>query len=115
MTRILSPVLVAALLSAPVAAQDAGKGPSLDMPPDIARAFKRKPEEAPPVGFVFLEAYIALEPDGFPPKGIEVQHRKLGACPLIRLTVPVERVNELQALLQSMAPTPGRRCTVHKF
>jgi hypothetical protein len=110
-------ILLALLLPAPAAAQDASTYPSAEIRPDIARAFKRKVGEVepPPAGFVFLDAYVASEPDTFPPKGIEGQHLELGVCPLVRLTVPVERVVEIRALLQSMAPTPSDNCGRAKF
>jgi hypothetical protein len=106
MARCLFLTLLASIAAAALAnAQDAvGKISPDQIRPDIARAFKRKPEGMPPTGFVFLDSVIAFEPDTFPPKGIELQHLSLGRCPLVRLTVPVERVAEVKALLQSLAP-----------
>jgi hypothetical protein len=112
LSRSRCSILLSLLLAAPVGAQDAGKGPAAAVPPPVSMAFMGKSDQrSPPPGFVFLDAVIDPQraPAGaYPPAGVTVEHVGLanyGTClPVVRLTVPVERAPEVQALLRSMKP-----------
>src|SRR5262245_14220915 len=112
MSRSRCSMLLALVLAAPVAAQDAGKGPAAAVPPPVSMAFMGKSDQkSPPPGFVFLNAVIDPQrapATAYPPAGVTVEDVGLanyGTClPIVRLTVPVERVPEVQALLRSMRP-----------
>jgi hypothetical protein len=90
MSRFHCLALLAPLLAAPVAAQDAGR------------------DDPAPTGLIFIEARIDpqhVQSGAFPPEGIAVKHQEFRNCILFaKLTVPIERELEVRALLKSMAP-----------
>jgi hypothetical protein len=113
MARFLWLLVLAAILAAPVVARNGAAEGTAEprAPPPVSLSISSSKQKSPPPGFTYLEAVIDPErapPGVYPPDGIAVELRGLanmGTCfPVVRLTVPTERVPEVQALLRSMEP-----------